>query len=40
MRIVLIEDDVKTCEVLLPSLEGAGFNAGCCYSGAEGQPSG
>lgn len=36
MRIVLIEDDVKLCEVLLPSLEEAGFKADCCHSGAEG----
>ena len=36
MRILLIEDDVKLCEVLLPSLEEAGFKADCCHSGAEG----
>ena len=36
MRILLIEDDVKLCEVLLPSLEEGGFKADCCHSGAEG----
>lgn len=36
MRILLIEDDVELCRVLLPSLEEAGFNADCCHSGAEG----